>query len=151
MKLNDGSWPGEHVTTALEMYVYIACAHHAQPLMPLWRRPDGKWLFWCPVLTTEGRCGDHANRPDLCRNYDAMTDGLCVLGPPGYHEPDYKEIRTKWDKPHADLRADQTYEALAWETPHDMISLLPDLMLEKRGDDYRMPKERKLEKPPSSP
>lgn len=67
-----------------------------------------------------------------------MTDGLCVLGPPGYHESDYQEIRRKWDQTHAALRADQTYEALAWETPHDMRSS----MLEKRGDDSLMPKEK---------
>ena len=84
IKLNSGSWPGAHVDTVLLMYVYLAASwRNTGPLMPLYRKPNGAWLFWCPTLTREGRCGDYEHRPDLCRNYEPMSDGLCVLGPPG--------------------------------------------------------------------
>lgn len=39
------------------------------------------WRWSCPELTPEGRCSIYANRPDLCRRYQAMDDDLCVYGP----------------------------------------------------------------------
>jgi Fe-S-cluster containining protein len=90
----------ERPLTLLEVYVRLArsfdgdgtSTNNAGPIMPLWRRPDGRWLFWCPVLTREGRCGDHAHRPGLCRTYEPMSDGLCVLAS---QKLDYWALKTK--------------------------------------------------------
>ncbi len=48
------------------------------PFMPLWRKPDGLWSFWCPQLTRSGRCSDHENRPDICRGFRAGQETLCA-------------------------------------------------------------------------
>lgn len=37
------------------------------------------WWYTCPLLDNEGRCSDYENRPDLCREYQPLEDGLCVL------------------------------------------------------------------------
>lgn len=94
LNLNGGTWP--LVETALEVYVLLARAWtadpsalgNAQPLMPLFRRPDGRWIFWCPALTREGRCGDYENRPGMCRVFEPMSDQLCVLGPSNHRRPE---------------------------------------------------------------
>ncbi len=39
--------------------------------------------YMCPLLTPEGRCGDYENRPALCREYEPLSDRLCVM----YVEP----------------------------------------------------------------
>jgi Fe-S-cluster containining protein len=52
------------------------------PFMPLWKRSDGVWYYWCPRLV-EGRCSDYENRPALCA---AMVPGqgpLCCMSQPG--------------------------------------------------------------------
>jgi Fe-S-cluster containining protein len=105
-EIESSDWPWEDLDapfrmrwrpkTLLEVYVVLATMFEGDgtsnlnigPLMPLWRRPDGRWLFWCPVLTWEGRCGDHAHRPGLCRSYEPMADGLCVLAS---QKLDYRE------------------------------------------------------------
>lgn len=35
--------------------------------------------FSCPILKPDGRCGDYANRPQLCRDYRAGSDGICAM------------------------------------------------------------------------
>jgi len=57
------------------------------PFLPLWRSPGGRWRWWCPLLTREGRCGDYENRPALCRDYQAGTDALCAMHRPAPPEP----------------------------------------------------------------
>jgi len=69
---------------SLEVYAALATAWHGEgklglPFLPLMRREDGTWRFWCPVLGRDGRCGDYANRPDLCRAYEAGSDRLCAM------------------------------------------------------------------------
>lgn len=41
-------------------------------------RAYSAWNYRCPLLTESGRCGDYENRPQLCRDYEPGTDGLCV-------------------------------------------------------------------------
>jgi len=38
------------------------------------------WLFDCPKLLPDGRCGIYDDRPVLCRRFIAGTDTLCVFG-----------------------------------------------------------------------
>lgn len=40
----------------------------------------GRWA--CSNLMPEGRCGDYENRPQLCRDYVAGSDPLCVMHVP---------------------------------------------------------------------
>lgn len=37
----------------------------------------------CDRLGADGRCTDYENRPDVCRNYDPLSDALCIefVGP----------------------------------------------------------------------
>lgn len=77
--------------TPLHALVWAVAAHHfdAQgrpaigvPFVPFWPEArTGNWRWWCPVLTADGRCGDHANRPMLCAVFEPATDTLCVLTP----------------------------------------------------------------------
>jgi Fe-S-cluster containining protein len=50
------------------------------PFRPLIQLPDGSdWLWWCPALDDRtGRCTIYADRPQLCRDYAAGSDPLCV-------------------------------------------------------------------------
>lgn len=41
-------------------------------------RRYGEFLFTCPRLLPNGRCGDYENRPDLCRRFEPGADPLCV-------------------------------------------------------------------------
>jgi Fe-S-cluster containining protein len=70
------------VETALEAIVQMAAQsgfeEHPLSFMPLYRRRDGNWVWWCFNLLPNGRCGDYANRPHACRTYEAGTDDLCV-------------------------------------------------------------------------
>ena len=36
------------------------------------------WLFTCPKLPAGGRCSIHEDRPQLCRDFKAGSDPLCV-------------------------------------------------------------------------
>ena len=58
------------------------------PFMPLMKRPDGRWLLWCPVLGRDGRCTDYENRPALCRSFEAGSDPLCAMHHPSPTEPE---------------------------------------------------------------
>lgn len=50
--------------------------------------PYGAGRWSCSNLTPEGRCGDYENRPELCRNYEAGSDRLCVMYvPPAEVQP----------------------------------------------------------------
>lgn len=42
-------------------------------------REYGTVRWGCRNITPEGRCGDYENRPQLCRNYEAGSDPLCVM------------------------------------------------------------------------
>ena len=50
------------------------------PFRPLIQREaDGQWLWWCPALDDRtGRCTIYDDRPQLCRDYAAGSDALCV-------------------------------------------------------------------------
>lgn len=41
-------------------------------------RPYETWALTCPKLGPDGRCTIYEDRPDLCRRYEAASDGLCV-------------------------------------------------------------------------
>lgn len=41
-------------------------------------RPYAAFWYSCPRLGPDGRCTDYENRPQLCRTYQAGSDGLCV-------------------------------------------------------------------------
>lgn len=36
------------------------------------------WLFGCSALQPDGRCGVYDKRPQLCRDYTAGQDPMCV-------------------------------------------------------------------------
>lgn len=56
------------------------------PFMPLMQRGDGEWLWWCPNLQADGRCGDYENRPEPCWRYTAGDDFLCVMHVPSIED-----------------------------------------------------------------
>lgn len=41
-------------------------------------RTYSEHVYSCPVLTSDGRCGDYDNRPEVCRIFEPASDGLCV-------------------------------------------------------------------------
>lgn len=47
-----------------------------------WKDEDGRpyevWALTCPKLNVDGRCSIYKSRPDLCKAYEAASDGLCV-------------------------------------------------------------------------
>jgi len=49
------------------------------PFLPLMLQ-GGWWMFTCPLLV-DGRCSDYDNRPELCRDYQPMSDLLCAEHP----------------------------------------------------------------------
>jgi len=68
--------------TSLELLVKLATVwnsnHVGVPFMPLFRRESGRWSYWCPNLSREGRCLDYENRPVTCRIFEPASDPLCV-------------------------------------------------------------------------
>lgn len=93
MELNGGSF-GRGMT-ALEVLAALSTLHlHRDtkneamgstiglPLIPLYRRPNGNWRFWCPNLGRDGRCQDYENRPALCRDFEPASDQLCLYWKP---------------------------------------------------------------------
>lgn len=86
---------GSRALHPLEVYAWLASVKHSDaslgdtgvPFMPLWRKPDGTWRYWCPRLGHDGRCTDYENRPNLCRDYEAMSDALCALHTTPPQEP----------------------------------------------------------------
>ncbi len=59
--------------------------------------PEGtkRWLFSCPELNPDGRCGIVDDRTKCCRDYRPAEDGLCVLhddGLPIYPSSMHQEI-----------------------------------------------------------
>jgi Fe-S-cluster containining protein len=36
------------------------------------------WVWTCPKLAEDGRCTIYNDRPDMCRNFEPLSDGLCV-------------------------------------------------------------------------
>lgn len=70
------------------------------PFMPLFRKSDGMWVFWCPNLGLDGRCMDYANRPNTCVIYEPAEDQLCLyhVTPPDECEgctPYHESFRSK--------------------------------------------------------
>jgi Fe-S-cluster containining protein len=51
----------------------------AERLSPDAKGPYGMGRWSCTNLTAEGLCGDYENRPQLCRDYQAGSDRLCVM------------------------------------------------------------------------
>ena len=65
------------------------------PFYPLFRNDQGNWQLWCVNLTRDGRCGDYANRPMLCKDYKPAQDRLCAMytsPPDGVETKDAIEI-----------------------------------------------------------
>jgi len=48
------------------------------PFRPFRQHEDGTWRWWCTALGPDGRCTVYETRPQLCRDYRAGSDGLCV-------------------------------------------------------------------------
>lgn len=70
-------------------------AANALPFQPIavrsqWKSPEGRdygSLIWSsPNVSDAGRCGIYETRPDLCRQYEAGSDRLCVMMPPTNQE-----------------------------------------------------------------
>lgn len=88
--LNGGAYGAHH--SELDVLLLMATSwtkvwelgidQYGLPFMPLWRKPSGVWLFWCPLLTRDGRCGDYDHRPAVCRDFEAGSDSLCVMSCP---------------------------------------------------------------------
>jgi Fe-S-cluster containining protein len=41
-------------------------------------RTYSQWYWRCPALTSTGKCGIYADRPELCRSYEPASSELCV-------------------------------------------------------------------------
>lgn len=63
-------------------------SHQPLPFKPLRRAPKGTWhrkpdegheywLFNCPKLLPDGRCGAYEERPETCRIYEPGNDEMC--------------------------------------------------------------------------
>jgi len=39
---------------------------------------DGTWYWTCPQVDKNGRCRIYETRPQLCRDFEPASDGLCV-------------------------------------------------------------------------
>src|SRR5258706_14631381 len=65
--------------SGLELTAFMAVAW--LPFAPLLRHADGVMVFWCSNLRADGRCGDYAHRPELCRDYQPGTGVVCVESP----------------------------------------------------------------------
>ena len=48
------------------------------PFKPLAQNKLQEWSWWCPLLSADGRCSDHANRPLTCRQFETASQELCV-------------------------------------------------------------------------
>lgn len=48
------------------------------PFQVLYQNPDGEFRLWCPHLNRQGRCGIHSRRPELCHEFKAGSNYLCV-------------------------------------------------------------------------
>jgi len=48
------------------------------PFKPLMIDKKGNWLFWCPNLKINGKCGDYEYRPKLCKDYKEATGKMCI-------------------------------------------------------------------------
>lgn len=44
-------------------------------------RTYSEWLWSCSALSAEGRCTIYQQRPNLCRSYTPLEDGLCAMKP----------------------------------------------------------------------
>lgn len=43
-----------------------------------------RWVFRCPELRADGRCGIYDERPYPCREYQPGRDGMCALHAEGF-------------------------------------------------------------------
>lgn len=46
-------------------------------------RTYSSWMWRCTALGEDGRCTIYDDRPDLCRRYEPLEDGLCVMAKSG--------------------------------------------------------------------
>lgn len=66
----------------LEAIAGVAASHtEDHPFVPLYRRPNGVTVWWCPNLGRDGRCMDYDRRPYTCRSFEPASEKLCVLWP----------------------------------------------------------------------
>lgn len=63
--------------------------HNSLPFVPAHQREDGIWEWSCTALQRDGRCGIYETRPQLCRDFVAGSDPLCVHYWP---DPDSTEL-----------------------------------------------------------
>ncbi len=54
-------------------------------------RKYGNYSFTCPKLGDDGRCTIYENRPQLCRDYKAGQDPLCVFTKRGVVRASHRE------------------------------------------------------------
>lgn len=100
--LNDGSWAQnldrDAVVERLAKVQIPDCKGRMMegtPFVPLYRRPNGAWRFWCRNLGRDGRCLEYANRPYLCAHYKPASSPICseyqgvpcFLGPEEWNPP----------------------------------------------------------------
>jgi len=67
------------------------------------KTPAGLLIFRCDRVTDEGRCGDHAGRPDICRDYpepDLPFSGGELLDHCGYYFKAVPSFKKQLDKAH---------------------------------------------------
>lgn len=43
-------------------------------------RTYSAWVWTCDKLGDDGRCTIYEDRPDLCRRFEPLSDGLCIMG-----------------------------------------------------------------------
>jgi len=89
-------WPGDavrHLDAAMPGHPFIPLRLEIREPgtpghNPTANRPYGAARWACTRLTPEGRCGDYENRPNLCKAYEPLSDGLCAMYvPPAAEEP----------------------------------------------------------------
>ena len=61
-----------------------------------YQTPEGAhyshFAMTCPLLTSDGRCGDYEHRPQLCRDFEPGSTPLCIE-----HVPDAQSASAQRD------------------------------------------------------
>jgi Fe-S-cluster containining protein len=66
-----------HTPISREKAEHILLAYNL-PFIPAHQKASGIWQFSCIQLQKDGRCGIYEDRPQLCKDFVAGSDPLCV-------------------------------------------------------------------------
>lgn len=93
--LNSPAFDKEQAPTALHAMTnlqtieqpHVDGVKRTLPFRPLFIDSVGRWRWWCPELTREGRCGTYETRPSLCDWFSPGSDPLCIMYRPKVDVP----------------------------------------------------------------